>query len=62
MVIVKDEERLNRVNRRLTALRNIRTGESLSSLLRIADNINRWATITAEASVGVHHFKVKFVF
>ena len=29
------------------------TGQSLSSLLCIADDKNRWATITVEASVGV---------
>ena len=29
-------------------------GQSLLSLLRIADDICRWATITAEASVGVN--------
>ena len=30
-----------------------RTGHSLSSLLRIADDRSRWATIAADASVGV---------
>ena len=29
------------------------TGQSMSSLLRIADDISRWAAITVDASVGV---------
>ena len=29
------------------------TGQSMSSLLRIADDRSRWAAITADASVGV---------
>ena len=29
------------------------TGQSISSMLRIADDGSRWAAITAEASVGV---------
>ena len=40
----------------LTAYRDGRHGRTIevSSLLHIADDRSRWATITAEASVGIH--------
>ena len=49
MVIVAEEDRENHGG--TTSLKKW-TGQSLSLLMRIADDRSQWATVTAEASVG----------
>ena len=49
MTVAAEEDRVNRGRDNIKEW----TGQSLSSLLHIADNRSRWAAITTEASVGV---------
>ena len=48
--VVTEEDHVNRGGR--DKIKEL-TGQSLSLLLRIADDKSRWVTIAAEASVGV---------
>ena len=49
MTVVAEKDRANHGGTKVNKL----TGQSLLSLLRIADDRNRWATTEAEASVGL---------
>ena len=49
MVVIAQEARVN----------HGRPGESMTSLLRIVDDRNRWATVTMQASVGVTQLNYK---